>query len=405
MFSGDTNNVNNTLQSGHSWTFQNNTNGDANYTGDYIIGTQCIKLTTDGGGTNVARATSPRRSMNLTSQMIRVWLKIDSASYSHFGTLWFYVGSGTSAFTNFAVCQLVGPALNSYTDHAKPGEWLSWTFNPASFTSITGTMDWSAVQDFRIALKDNGAGTATVLIGGIDFIPNNSAYPHGVVSITFDDSFAGQFTMARPKMEQYGYKGTFYTIKDVIGQSGYMTQAQVDQLQNLGHEIAFHSEYVADHNATNGFAGLTNQVLMTDFGLMKGWMHQNGYTGIEHMALPKGMSDLSLLALLKQQFAAVRNINQRSIETLPVGDPYHLRSLTFAANSGVSVTPNSTVGTVEWYLDQIYSYGGWLILYAHDIVSSGATGNATNQTDFNTCVDYIAAKGIPVRTVGDVLNV
>lgn len=406
QFTGDTNNVNNTLQSGHTWTLINSASGNLNYTGDSILGTQCIQLTSDGSnGVNTARATSPRRSMNLTGKMIRLWLKFDTASYANISTLFVYVGSGSTTFANYATCQIASSPLVANAEFAKPGEWVAWTFNPASFPTISGTIDWTAIQDYRLALNDNGA-PATIYIGGIDFVANDSQYPNGVVSLTFDDGWASPYTNALPRMEQYGFKGTFYVIEDLIGSGGgnYMSVAQLNNLQTKGHEIAFHSAYIADHNAANGYVGLGNQELMKNFGNMKAWMHQNGYRGNEHMALPQGFFDTTLLALLKQQFAAARLDTLRTVETLPIADPYRLRPLS-ASVSAPPVSPNTTPGNLEWRIDQAALYGGWIIIVTHEVLVSGATGNQTAQSTWNTLLDYIASKGMPVRTVGDILEI
>lgn len=409
MFSGISNNADNTLQAGHGWTLGNSPSGNLNYTGDFIYGSQCIKLVSNGSVTS-ATVTSPRlTALDVSSLMIRVWLKLDAASYTNLNNAFFYVGSGATQFLNFANTQFtgVGSTMVANGEYAKPGEWVCYTFNPASFVNVTGTVDWTALQDFRVSVKDAGSGNATILFGGIDFVANDAAYPHGVVSLTFDDSYVGAFTIARPKMEQYGYKGTFYLINSVIGTNNgtYMTQSQITQLQTLGHELAAHSYYAADHNTTGGFPAISVQELLLNFGLQKGYLHTNGFRGVNTFAYPQGLFDTTLLGYTKQQFACARTTTFRSIETFPVADPYRLRSLTIAANSGLSITPNSTPGTVEWYLDQIYTYGGWLIIYSHDFVASGASGTQTNQTNWNTVIDYIATKGIPVRTVGDVLGI
>jgi hypothetical protein len=58
-------------------------------------------------------------------------------------------------------------------------------------------------------------------------------------------------------------------------------------------------------------------------------------------------------------------------------------------------------------LDRCANSGDWLILAMHEIKSSvGAVTDATHisQAGFNTLMDGIAARGIPVLPVGDVLR-
>ncbi len=62
-----------------------------------------------------------------------------------------------------------------------------------------------------------------------------------MVILSFDDSTLGHYTMARPILDKYGFKGTFFTVCNFIGTSGHMNWTQINTLQKEGHDIESHS--------------------------------------------------------------------------------------------------------------------------------------------------------------------
>ena len=63
-----------------------------------------------------------------------------------------------------------------------------------------------------------------------------------VVILNFDDSQKSQYTNAKPILDKYGFKATFYVVCTYIGaKQGYMNWQQVGTLHREGHDIASHS--------------------------------------------------------------------------------------------------------------------------------------------------------------------
>jgi peptidoglycan/xylan/chitin deacetylase (PgdA/CDA1 family) len=391
-----------TLQAGHRWTGTNNAAGDLDFTGDFHLGTQCIKLTTQSGAGPQAPTvvTSPRMApVDLRTKMMRVWLKLDAASVKNLSVVRFYVGGGETAFSYFANGLIVNPAVDGHTAVVQPGEWVGLTLSPASLADRSGGIDWSAIQDFRLRIEGNGqpGQSATVYLGGIDFINNDPAYPHGVVTFTFDDGYASAFTQAKIQMDRYGFPGTVYVIHDVIGSTPYLSEAQLGGMHAGGWDIAPHADRVAHHNL--GFDTLDPTVAAADLRDEVAWLKSLGYGPSKHWAYPRGLFDEHLIDLMKPTFSAARTTHFRSMETLPVGDPYRLRSIQPKA-----VVPNTEPGTLEWYVDQAYDFGGWLIVMFHDLVPAPGLPTEYAIDAFNTFVEYVAAKGIPVKTMTSVLG-
>jgi peptidoglycan/xylan/chitin deacetylase (PgdA/CDA1 family) len=68
-----------------------------------------------------------------------------------------------------------------------------------------------------------------------------TAAPRTIVSLTFDDGTVDQFNYARPILNQYGVKGTFYIISGRVGNNGQMSWGQIHTLANEGNEIGGHT--------------------------------------------------------------------------------------------------------------------------------------------------------------------
>jgi peptidoglycan/xylan/chitin deacetylase (PgdA/CDA1 family) len=392
-----------TLQAGHGWTGTANAAGDLNYAGDFHQGTQCIKLTTLGGGgeKSPTYVTSPRvERVDLRSKMIRVWLKLDAANVENLSLIRFYVGGGSTAFSYFANGLIARPAADGNTAVVQAGEWYGLTISPASLTDRSGAIDWSAIQDLRLRIEDNGVleQAATVYLGGIEFIDNDPAYPHGVVSITFDDGYASAYTQGKGQLDHYGYPGTAYVIHDLINYAPYLSAPQLGELYAGGWEIAPHADKVANHN--HGFDTVDPAVAAADLRDEIAWLESLGYGQSHHWAYPKGLFDDKLIDLAKPMFTSCRTTHYRTVETLPVGDPYRLRCIQPKA-----VTPNTEAGTLAWYVDQAYDYGGWLILMFHNLVEAPTLPTEYPIAEFNTFVDYLGKRGIPVKTMTSVLDI
>jgi len=68
-----------------------------------------------------------------------------------------------------------------------------------------------------------------------------------VVILNFDDGRKTQFTEAKPILDKYGFKATFYIVCNYVGNKpGYMNWSEVNQLHAEGHDIESHTMNHAD---------------------------------------------------------------------------------------------------------------------------------------------------------------
>lgn len=63
-----------------------------------------------------------------------------------------------------------------------------------------------------------------------------------VVIINFDDGLKTQFTHAKPILDKYGFKATFYVVCNYVNnKKGYMTWQEIETLNKEGHDIGSHT--------------------------------------------------------------------------------------------------------------------------------------------------------------------
>lgn len=168
---------NSVLASGHAWALGGGSldagNSNANYTTDTILSDRCIKLQTAGTGSTGAWASLTRiTAQNLTGKLPRWWFKIDASSAASLFRIGLYYGSGASAFLNQINQYIIDFTTGNLEigSYAKAGEWVSVTLGPAGCAAVTGTIDWTAIQDFRFRVEDRATAAAIVYFGGLEFI-------------------------------------------------------------------------------------------------------------------------------------------------------------------------------------------------------------------------------------------
>jgi peptidoglycan/xylan/chitin deacetylase (PgdA/CDA1 family) len=63
-----------------------------------------------------------------------------------------------------------------------------------------------------------------------------------VVILTFDDGYKSQYSNAKPILDKYGFKATFYIVCNYVGSGdNRMTWEEIKSLQQEGHDVASHT--------------------------------------------------------------------------------------------------------------------------------------------------------------------
>lgn len=377
------------FQSGHGWTSTGNGSVELNDTTNYVLGSQGISLATAGAGSAKLIKKTGMSAIDLSASQVVVWLKCpDITNLSYID-----IYCGDTTFTNHfynlffdATQQPIAPITSD--------EWVKVTIPRDGWTE-SGSPAWNNITDIQMRVTDDNTGNpVTVYFGGIGYTPDSSAFPNGVVSITFDDGRSTQFTEGRKKMDAYGFPGTAYVIVDLIGTSGFMTAAQLTELEAMhGWEIAAHAYTQANHDAN--YRNLTAAQVANEASKMKAWLVDNGYRGHNHFAYPGGGWNLEVEEVLGRHYQSLRLLTNTPRQSIPPWDAHRLQCF--------QVLRTTTTAAIQALIDDAYAKKSWLVLLFHGIVTTPSLTTEYSIANFGTVIDYVNTKGIPVRTVGDVL--
>lgn len=72
-------------------------------------------------------------------------------------------------------------------------------------------------------------------------VPKTSPSDEKLAIINFDDGWLSQYDNAKPILDKYQFKGTFYIVCDYVEGKNKMTWEQIHALDNEGHEIGSHT--------------------------------------------------------------------------------------------------------------------------------------------------------------------
>lgn len=372
------------FQSGHGFT--NNASGSANLndTTDFVQGTQSVSIITDGAGTAKTIKKTGMTAFSATGRYVRVWVKI--VANAKVAGLQLYLGD--TSLTNYYKWELKSSATQKWlTD----GDWHCVTLSFGNATT-TGSPTRGVITDAQFRFVDDGTGPINCLVNGIELVAEPTRYTNGVVTLTFDDTYASHYTVAKPKLDQYGMPATAFVIQDYVGASGRMTLAQLKQMQeHSGWEIAGHASTGAIHAAR--FTSLTAVQMEAEAMKIKWFLEQNGFAS-DTLAYPGGEYNNTTLTVAERHFAQTRTVYQYG-ETLPPARRSKVRCNAYMS-SGVATA------TVTALIDRAKANKEWLVITFHDIVSAPSASTDYSITNFNTIIDYLATAGIPVETFGEV---
>ncbi len=372
----------------------------SNDTSDFVIGSRSKKIVTSGSGgqsqyRNATLWASNR--LDFTDREFIFWAKVannddlDEASIDLFTGP---NGSETSDFFRFPINS--GQGEKFFQD----GLWVRY---PVKFedASTSGSPDRSQVVGAQLRATDiNNTNPVTIWFNGFGWRPQPA---NCAICFVFDDNRASVYSTAYPYMNRFGIPGTVYTIRDRENLAGFLSFAQMRQMEEMhGWAICSHSEINWD---TVDELTMTQDLLRTQAYLLR-----NGFSGGAHFAYTQGENNATARMVARRLLATARTINRASpVETWPPADPHRLRPGYITGTSG-----GITLAVAESWVDRAVASGGWLILTFHDIVDKTLANTETTEwpkADFEALVDYVVDKiGSPsvgqkpvlARTIPDV---
>jgi len=263
-----------------------------------------------------------------------------------------------------------------------PTPSTSWAQFGTTFTIPQGAQSVSVYQYISgvgYITTDNYSLTAYKPVG----------FSRPLLTLTFDDGYGDTYTNGLPLLEQYGFDSTQFIITDAIGDSGYMTSAQIKSLYTAGNEIASHT--VTHDNLTLE----TSAQLKTELSQSQATLKSITGTAITGFAYPYGLYNTSVISAVKSYYSAARGVESG----LNSKDNYNAYDLKVE-----DVYDTTTTAQVADWVAQAQATDTWLILVYHSVDSNNAStfdGGQYNvtPTQLGAQLAAIKASGIIVETM------
>lgn len=237
-------------------------------------------------------------------------------------------------------------------------------------------------------------------------------FTHPMVSVTFDDGWANQYTNARPVMQSNGLVGTYYIISGELNDSpDYMSTQQVKDLYGDGNEIGSHTVHHCDLTGAQNTDDKQNCKLSSDPNFAtavhdemfnsKSTLEQtvtNG-TPVTNFAYPYGAYNASSITVGQQAGYASQRTVDRGYNTKDNLDVTKLKMY--------EVDSDITTEQVKAWIDGAKAENAWLILTYHEIADVPSEPDDALYTvkpaDFQAQMAYLKSSGIVVETVAQAL--
>jgi peptidoglycan/xylan/chitin deacetylase (PgdA/CDA1 family) len=207
-----------------------------------------------------------------------------------------------------------------------------------------------------------------------------------VVMIDFDDGDASVYSVALPVLKSHHMTATAYVPTHFIGTPGYMTVAQLQDLQANGWTIGNHT---FNHVLLKGLpAADQEKELSTAQQTLVGW----GLTGGNYVAYPDGKYDTNTLSILTSLGMLSGRTTSNAPDVFPDLNLYVMRT-----TQDVS---GQSLAQIKAMVAENKKRGGVLTLLFHTLSPGYAqTDTEWNGGMFNSLLDYIAASGETTLTI------
>lgn len=340
--------------------------------------------------------------------------------------LYFYSGS------DYVKYSINWPLLTDEWQHIQihRGNALRETGNTDPFHI---TVDWKNIDAIKFEWNAKDVHTQFELM--VKKFEAVETSPCPLVTLRFDDGYQNVYRYARPKMDEYGYKGVWgintQPGREIAGVGGtldaptnqgnnfdviYTNSKTIKQMEEHGWDIASHSHNHASFGESqlDGIPDQTafemerncilSKLILTAAGIIKGrgfliWP----YGGIETVRYNSFFP-------VKKHFALANATTPPSPAGLPLADRYFF-SGKLGYHDSWTVPDNSTIfHSMKNGIDDLLAFNGWGILMFHNISAPGehrntsASPNLLGYEDFEKVIDYLNSTGCCVATFTDIFE-
>jgi peptidoglycan/xylan/chitin deacetylase (PgdA/CDA1 family) len=242
-------------------------------------------------------------------------------------------------------------------------------------------------------------------VGALVVAPPAAASTQTVVSLTFDDSLATQWS-TRSMLTAHGVKATFYANSNNVGTSGHLTWSQLYTLSVEGHEIAGHT---LDHvKLTTVTATEVRRQVCQD----RAQLLNRGFA-VRNFAYPygSGSSNTTIRTIIQEcgynsarkawgLYSAATCPTCPPANTIPPPNFYQIET----PDNPKQATPLSELQDAVKKAED--NGGGWVPMVFHEICN-GCAEYSTSPTILEAFLDWLqqrSAQGTVVRTMDEIVG-
>jgi peptidoglycan/xylan/chitin deacetylase (PgdA/CDA1 family) len=343
---------------------------------------------TDNWGTNTATFTYEKTGYDSTRS-----LNVNITSYTSGDGKWAFNPITATADTQYKFSEYYESNVQTEVDAAftlsdgtidyqiigLPGPATTWTNFTSEFAIPLGT------QTFTIYHIVDSVGSLTTSDFSLTtYKPVGFSSP--LLTLTFDDGYVNQYTQTMPLLKQYGYSSTQFIITDLIGNSGYLTKAEIQSLNTAGNEIASHT--VTHDDLTQE----TTAQLQTEMSQSQATLKTITGTSPTDLAYPYGLYNSAVIAATKPYYVAARGVE----DGLNSKDNFNAYDLKVQ-----NVYNTTTTAQIADWVSQAQATDTWLILVYHSVNPNAGTSGIYNvtPTQLTAQLNAIKSSGIKVETM------
>lgn len=145
------------------------------------------------------------------------------------------------------------------------------------------------------------------------YLTTGAKLPTKPLMLTFDDTDLDQFTIARPELAKYGYKGVYFVMTVSLGRPHYMSREQVKQLADEGNQIGSHTW---DHHRVTKY---TEQDWVTQVDKSTKTLEELTGKKLNYFAYPYGLWNPAAFPELKKRgFVAAFSLSEKRDQQDPL---------------------------------------------------------------------------------------
>jgi peptidoglycan/xylan/chitin deacetylase (PgdA/CDA1 family) len=234
----------------------------------------------------------------------------------------------------------------------------------------------------------------TLTIDNASMIPYTPiGFSRSIVTLTFDDGYQTEYTNGLPLLKQYGFTSTQFIITDEIGQTGFMTAAELKAYSADGDEMASHT-VTHDNLTLETTAQLSTEMTQSDATLKTD-------TGIAptDMAYPYGLYNANVVSAVKSVYKAARGV-ESGLNSKDNYNQYDLK-----VEDVYTVT--TTAQVADW-VAQAKATNTWLILVYHGVdtnVNDPVDGDIYDvpPSQLSAQLAAVKASGVTVETMAQAI--